>query len=147
MGESETPLRGFPQFVEGIGREVTSDDIDTYARLIEIEDTSYTTRTILGAWEKQQTEERALRRTYAKWLLAALFVQIVIINLLFVLLGLGLLSVQKWVATSFIVSVFAEVSSMLFVVVRYLFPVNPKSLLSNLLRQIPRNREQRHGGD
>lgn len=121
MSSEETFLRSFPRFVESIGRQVTSDDIDTYARLTQIEDTSYRIRMIVEAWAKRQTEERALRLQYAKWLLIALSLQVALVNITFFLIGLNVLSVEKWVATSFILGVFAEVTGMTLVVIRYLF--------------------------
>ncbi len=100
----------------------SSAQIDNYGRLEEIRNRSQKLQIILNTWNTQQTEERNLRRTYAKWLLIALFSQIVLINAAFFLIGFGLMAVEKWVATTFIIAVFFEISALLLVVVNYLFP-------------------------
>lgn len=100
----------------------SSAQIDNYGRLEEIRNRSQKLQIILNTWNTQQTEERNLRRTYAKWLLIALFSQIVLINAAFFLIGFGLMTVEKWIATTFIIAVFFEISALLLVVVNYLFP-------------------------
>lgn len=108
--------------ITDVGKAVSSDDIDTYRQLLEIEDKSYQLRTAIGAWETQQTQERMLRRSYAGWLLVLLFLQVIVINVVFFLIGLEYLVVEQWVAKTFIIAVFAEIAAMTLVVVRYLFP-------------------------
>ena len=68
------------EMVVSVGTAVTSDDVDTYGRIQEIEDKSKKQSTILEAWERQHTEERKLRQTYAWWLLVGLFFQILLVN-------------------------------------------------------------------
>jgi hypothetical protein len=99
-----------------------SSQIDDYGRLEDIRNRSQKLQIILNTWNTQQTEERNLRRTYAKWLLIALFTQILLINAAFFLIGFGFMVVEKWVATTFIIAVFFEISALLLVVVNYLFP-------------------------
>ena len=108
--------------VASVGDPVTSDEIVTYRQLREIEDRSYQLRTIVGAWETQQAQERMLRRSYAGWLLVLLFFQVIVINVVFFLIGLKYLIVEEWLAKTFIIAVFAEIAAMTLVVVRYLFP-------------------------
>ena len=108
--------------VASVGEPVSSDDIDTYRQLREIEDRSYQLRAVVGAWETQQTQERMLRRSYAGWLLLLLFLQVIVINIVFFLIGLKYLIVEEWLAKTFIIAVFAEIAAMTLVVVRYLFP-------------------------
>ena len=112
------------RLVESIGSPVTNEDVEIYERIRRIEDSSYSLRTVMVAWEKQQTEERNLRSRYAKWLVIVLSLQIVVINIAFFLIGFGWLNIEEWVASSFIVGALLEISSMIFVVVRYLFPTN-----------------------
>lgn len=111
-----------PSFVEYIGRAVTPDEVDTYGKLMEIEDSSHINRTFISAWEKQQNQERALRNSYAKWLLIAVFVQAILINIVFFFIGFGVIVVEHWVATSFILGVFAEITTMTTIIVRHFFP-------------------------
>jgi len=109
--------------VLSIGEPLTnSGQIDDYERLEGIRNRSQKLQIILTTWETQQTEERNLRKTYAKWLLIALFTQIVLINAAFFLIGFGFMVVERWVATIFIVAVFFEISALLLVIVNYLFP-------------------------
>lgn len=106
-----------------IGESLTdSSQIDDYEKLERIRNRSQKLQIILNTWETQQTEERNLRKTYAKWLLIALFTQIILINAAFFFIGFGFMTVEKWVATTFIVAVFLEISALLLVVVNYLFP-------------------------
>ena len=128
------------RLIESIGSTVTNEDIAIYERIRRIEDSSYRLRTVVEAWEKQQTEERNLRSRYAKWLVIVLSLQVVVINIAFFLIGFGLINIEEWVASSFIVSALLEISSMIFVVVRYLFPTNIRiSLPSNMQDEIDGN--------
>ena len=110
-----------PDVVRAVGAQVTSGEIDVYREWREIEDKSYKLHCVLDAWERQQTQERGLRMSYAKWLLVFLFVQSVAANAAFFLIGREWLVVEQWVAQTFIVGVFGEISAMSFVVIRYLF--------------------------
>ena len=118
-------LDTFSQFkgqVKEIGSAVTSDDVDTYRQIREIEDKSYKLKIVLDAWKAQKKEERKWRNIYAGVLLGFLFIQIVVVNVSFFLIGAGKLKVEEWVANTFIIAVFGEVASMTLVIVRYLFP-------------------------
>lgn len=108
--------------IKEIGSEVTSEDIDTYRQFREIQDKSYKLNIIVDAWKIQQREERKLRNIYAGWLLAFLFVQMILINISFFLIGQEILKIEKWVANTFIIAVFTEIVSMIMVIIRYLFP-------------------------
>lgn len=114
------------KFVTEVGKQVSAEEVDTFGRLRQIEDSAYRNRASISAWEKQQDQERDLRRTYGKWLLGGVFTQGFIINVFFVLIGLHRIEVDKWVATSFIVGVFAEITTMTTIVVRHLFPDSKK---------------------
>lgn len=100
----------------------STEQIDQYEKLENIRNKSQKLQIILNTWETQQKEERNLRKTYAKWLLIALFIQIIFINIAFFLIGFGFMIIERWVATTFIVAVFLEISALLLVVVNYLFP-------------------------
>lgn len=141
------------RLVESIGEPATNEDVTIYERVRRIEDESYELRTIVASWEKQQSDERDLRNRYAKWLVIALFIQIAVINIAFFLMGFGFLTVEKWVASSFIVGVFVEVTGMTFVVVRYLFPTQhggrlPREIRRAGLQDVPvYERDERAAGD
>ena len=118
--------------VLSVGTDVTSDDVDTYGRIQEITDKSKKQSTILEAWERQHSEERKLRKTYAQWLLIGLFVQMLLVNAAFLAIGLKWIQVDKWVASAFILAVFSEIASMTFFIIKYLFPKVSSDVLATL---------------
>ncbi len=108
--------------VQFVGAPVKPDDVKSYGEYQEILNQSRRTRAIVESWEGQQNEERTLRRQYATWLMWAVTAQVVVANVAFFLIGFGNLAVPQWVASVFFGSVFAEVSGLAFLVVKYLFP-------------------------
>jgi hypothetical protein len=119
-------LRGY---VADVGRPVTSSDVDTYGKLRNILDESHRVRTIVNAWKAQQTQDRNMRRKYATILLWAMGVQSVIINSVFFLIGFDRMKVDPWTARTFIRAVFAEIASMVFFIVKYLFRPSTDTVL------------------
>lgn len=136
MLPEETLSPNTRRITQSIEKPVTNEDVAIYERVRRIEDESYELRTIVDSWEKQQSDERDLRNRYAKWLVIALFIQIAVINIAFFLIGFGLITVERWVAGSFIVGVFFEVTGMAFVVVRYLFPTQHSARLPSEIRRV-----------
>lgn len=108
-------------YVEDLGSPVTSTDVDTYSKLSETLDRSHRIRTIVNAWRAQQSQDRAMRRKYATWLIVAMGVQAIIINAVFFLIGYEVLKVDPWTARSFILAVFGELAAMVYFIVKYLF--------------------------
>ena len=106
------PRGSIGRYIEGIGAQVTSDDIDTYARLEQL-----TTRAA------EQRSERILRLTYGWALLILLSVEIVAVLAIAFLIGFDVIELDRWVATTFIGGTFTQVSGLAFLIVRYLFPV------------------------
>lgn len=137
MSADERPTAGEFQnsLVVGVGGPVIPADIDSYKELRAADDRSRKLTTILTAWTQQQDQDRALRKTYGKWLLVALFVQTFLINLAFVLIGAKVLVVDQWVAQTFIVSVFAEIAAMVVIIVKYLFPDKSDAIV-NILEKL-----------
>lgn len=90
-------------------------DIDTLERVKHH-------RTIVNAWKQQQEQDRKMRGMYATWLMRVTTGQIIGINIIFVLIGLGFLKYDPWAANTFVMAVFAETSVMAVLVVKYLFP-------------------------
>ena len=115
--------------VEEIRNPVTEDEISKYGKYKEIEDKSYKLRVIIKSWEKQQEEERKLRSNYAYWLLAGLFLQVLILYVSFFLLGLNYLNFDKWVINIFVVSVFGETIALVMVIIHNLFPKNISGIM------------------
>jgi hypothetical protein len=94
----------------------------------DVKDKSHAIRAMVGAWKKQQDEERRLRARYATWLLAAMSFQVLCLIAAFFLIGTGVLHVDQWVATAFMVGIFSEVAAMTLIVVKYLFPPVPHDI-------------------
>jgi hypothetical protein len=118
--------------VKDIGRPVTSEDVDTYGRLREIHDRSYRVRVIVKAWKDQQTQDRKMREQYARWLMLAMAVQAVVVNITFVLMGCGVLTFEPWTAKTFIMAVFGEIAALVLLVVKYLYTPSTDKILDYL---------------
>lgn len=125
MADQTNFLENIPnieQIIQSLGPPITPEDLDSHLRIGEFHLRSYHLHTCIDAWKEQQDQDRETRKYYARWLLILVCVQIVMINLLFALIGLGVLNVKEWTANTFIMSVFAEISAMVLIVVNYLFP-------------------------
>ena len=106
------------------------NDVEKIGRLAAIRNANLKLETFLKSWENQQSEERSLRQKYAKWLLLGLFVQFIIVNMAFFAIGLHWITVDKWISTSFILAVLAEIVSMTNIVIKYLFPKQGTEVLA-----------------
>jgi hypothetical protein len=84
---------------------------------------------IINAWRQQQTQDREMRRVYANWLMLVMSGQIAAINIIFILIGCGLLKFEPWTANVFITAVFVEIASLVLLVVKYLFPATTDKIL------------------
>lgn len=115
--------------IKEIEEPVTGADLDSYERVQKINDNSFRLRTVLKTWEKQQTEERTMRRSYAKWIFIGLFIEILVANIAFFGMALNLFDIAPSVSNTFFVSVFCEIVAITLIVVRYLFPSRKDSLL------------------
>jgi hypothetical protein len=118
--------------VQNVGEPVSSADVDTYGKLRQIEDRSHQIRTIIKAWKDQQAQDRKMRERYANYLIFAMGLQALVMNVIFVLMGCDALTFEPWTARIFIVSVFAEIASMVLIVVKYLFTPSSDKVLQFL---------------
>ena len=108
---------------------ITTEEVANLSRLQDIRERARHHRAIVLAWRRQQDQDRRMRRVYANWLIGAMTVQIIAIHILFVLMGLGTLNVETTMASTFIVATFAEISALVLLVVKYLFPPTTDRLL------------------
>jgi len=118
--------------VQDVGKPVSSSDVDSYGKLRQIQDRSHQIRTIVKAWKEQQAQDRKMREHYATYLMAAMGAQALVVNVVFVLMGCGVLSFEAWTAKTFIMSVFAEIAAMVLIVVKYLFTPSSEKVLQFL---------------
>jgi hypothetical protein len=125
-----------PESIKGkvlsVGPPVNIQEVDVYDRIQGINDRSAKIRRILDAWERQHTSERQMRQTYGKYLLWALALQGLLVNVAFFALGFGWIVVDPWIAKTFILAVFGEVAGMTFFVIKYLFPKTSADVLATL---------------
>ena len=117
------------QVAEKVGKPLTSDEIADIGKLHDIQDRSKHHRTIVTAWKQQQEQDRKMRKIYATWLMIVMSCQIVGINTIFILIGCGVLTFDQWTTNTFVVSVFAEISALVLLVVKYLFPATSDKVL------------------
>ena len=112
-----------------VGTEVTSEQIDNLGKLQNIQERAKHHRTIVAAWKSQQDQDRKMRKTYANWLMGTMSVQVFVINVIFVLIGCGVLKFEQWTANTFVMATFAEISGLVLLVVKYLFPATTDRIL------------------
>lgn len=112
------------------------NDIEAIERLQHLQDNSFKIRTLINTWERQQTAERQLRKTYAWGVFALLVVQIGAMGVAFFLIGLGYMEVPEWVASAFAVGVFSEITAMTFLILKYLFPNQDSSKILDTIEKL-----------
>ncbi len=112
-----------------VGEPVKDDRIDAIGKLQDIQERGKHHRTIINVWKQQQDQDRKMRKLYATWLMIAMSLQVIAINVIFILIGSGMLKFEQWTANTFVMAVFAEVSALVLLVVKYLFPATSDRLL------------------
>lgn len=115
--------------VTSIGDRVQPTDVDGYLRVRDADERLDRLRALIKAWEEQQAEERGLRRTYAKALITILGIEIAATFVAFFLTGAGVLTSSRWMAEVFLVGALAQSTSLVLVVVKYLFPDRSSDVL------------------
>ena len=118
------------ELIRKVGSRVKQSDVDNAIALKGAEDRSRTLIAFVDAWEDQQREERQLRKTYARVLICILSVELAAIFVAFFLLGLGVISLDRWAAQVFLVTSLVQTASLVAIIVRYLFPNRASDLVS-----------------
>jgi len=108
--------------VVSVGDTLKEGQLDSIIKLWESSDRSFKLQTIVTTWEKQQTSERKMRFHFGWAVMITLIIQITILNVCFFLLGFGLFTTDEWVAKTFLISSFTEVTVIAGIIIRYLFP-------------------------
>ncbi len=138
MAKADLIPKGLEAIVERVGNSLSTDDVDVYGRLKEIENETFRLRTVLAAWKTQQSQDRKMREKYARWRMVLMSAQMVVINIVFILIGCGLLDFEEWTANTFIMAVFSEIAALVVIIVKFLF-TRPDDTLLNLIDR-PRQR-------
>jgi len=124
-----------PSKVLEIGPPLTEEDIDSYIRIRDAEDRSYKLRAIVDAWDKQQSEDRKMRKGYAWFFIILIAIQIIAINAFFLLVGLKIIKIDPLFLKVFFIPVLAEIVTMTLVILKYLFPKSGSDVLE-LIRKL-----------
>jgi len=136
MNETSETENDFQSPVKVVFGQMRPEDVDNILRVRYADEHISRLKTVIEAWQVQQEEERKLRQQYAKVLISIVAGEIVIIFLAFFLLGFSLISVEKWMAEIFLVGVLAQSSSLILVVLKYLFPdraIDLRNLLESVI--------------
>jgi hypothetical protein len=135
MARKKPPIQvpeDLKNLVEDVSNPLALSDVDSYGKLREIQDRSHQIRTIVKAWKDQQIQDRRMRERYANYLIAAMGLQTLVVNVVFVLIGVGMLTFEPWTARTFIMAVFAEIAAMVLIVIKYLFTPSSDKVLQFL---------------
>lgn len=130
------------QGVVEVGGPVTSEQIDNLGKIQDIQERVKHHRTIVNAWKQQQDQDRKMRKMYANWLMGVMSVQVVAINVIFVLIGCGVLKFEQWTANTFLTATFAEITALILLVVKYLFPATTDRILALIDRFKYKNKQE-----
>ena len=95
-------------------REIPSDAITTYERVQQIQ-----------SREARESGERRLRFMYALAFLSLIVFHLGATWTVVFLLGFSVITLDRWVATTFISGSLSQVVGLLWLVTRYLFPSEP----------------------
>lgn len=72
--------------------------------------------------DKDRETDRALKKTYACWVLGLLIGQLLLMNVVLVLTGLKILTFDEWLIKLYLSGTLAEVFGIVIVITRHLFP-------------------------
>ena len=91
---------------------------------IAARDQGFGIRSFVAAWKKQQDAGRKMREKYANRLIGVLVFQVLLVNVFFALIGfrVGGFEAERWTAQTFLITTFLEISSLVLIVAKYLFP-------------------------
>lgn len=117
-------------------KQLAPEDLDSYKTVADVEDRRFKMQTVLGIWRKTQEGERELRRTVAYWILGALFIELAAGNTAFFLIGFGMFTVPEWVAQTFLIGMYAQIVSIVLIVVKSLFPSPKTDTISELNKMV-----------
>lgn len=119
--------------------DVSNDTPHTFSDLIEAQaaqDRSDKLHTILQIWAIQQSHERDLRKLYATALIIIIAVQVIFMILFFFLIGFRAFSISENQFSIFYVSVFGEITALILIVTKYLFPKDANSKMLEFMKEL-----------
>ena len=115
--------------------DVTPEELDIYKGYKGLENYRFKLETVLEIWQKQEEQDRNLRKIVAYAIFGGLGVELIIGNLIMILMGFGKIKIEQWVANIFFVGMYTQIVTLVTVVVKNLFPT-PQKDGNNLLKEI-----------
>lgn len=91
---------------------------------------------IANIFTDRSKNDNDLKKKYSKILIGILIVQLLFMNVIFILYGAGVLHFKDSTFNLFIRATIAEVFTLVAIIVRYLFTDNLTKLLSNILTEV-----------
>lgn len=128
MSEISTEFADLRNLIASEGTAVTPEDIDVYSKFQDTRNQTAKVNAVLSTWTQQEEHYRKARKVYANWIVGALLIQGVLVNIAFFLIGTEKIVVEPWVANSFILGVFGEMATLSLIVFKYFFPSSPSKL-------------------
>lgn len=115
--------------------QTVPQNIDSAIRMAKQNNENIRIQTVLDVWRRQQDAERQLRKTYAGCFMWFLGAQLVVLNVIFALIGFGIVKYRQWTVNIFIISVFGEIISTIAIIVRNLFKTTGKEMIELIKEQ------------
>lgn len=88
---------------------------------------------LVDVFKERTKNDNELKKKYSKILIGILILQLIVMNLIFILKGLSILNFADTTFNLFITATIAEVFTLVTIIVRYLFTDNLTELLKKLL--------------
>lgn len=88
---------------------------------------------LVDVFKERTQNDNELKKKYSKILIGILILQLIVMNLIFILKGLSILNFADTTFNLFITATIAEVFTLVTIIVRYLFTDNLTELLKKLL--------------
>lgn len=88
---------------------------------------------VVKLFEENAKEDRELRRKYAKYLIIILAIELVFLNIIFILFGCGVLKYSEIVFDLFITGGIAEIFVLIKTIIKHLFKDNLTDALNTIL--------------
>lgn len=88
---------------------------------------------LVDVFKERTQNDNELKKKYSKILIGILILQLIVMNLIFILKGFSILNFADTTFNLFITATIAEVFTLVTIIVRYLFTDNLTELLKKLL--------------
>lgn len=110
--------------------------LEDMIKLQEANDKSHKLHAVLESWSTQKSEERKLRKLYALCFVVILALQIIIMNVVFVLAGCSILTLSETQFNVFFVSMFGEIAALVLIITKYLFHQDSDTKLIDTIKDL-----------